>query len=69
MGTKVIERSIIRELHQALDRIERDCIGKTVQANDMFTVPINNALWSLFMGKRYNHEDVEIHRLQHEVKA
>ena len=69
MGSKVLEHSIRTEVNQVLEHIARDCTGKRIQVKDMFVVPVMNALWSLFMGKRFDHNDPEIHRLNSQVKA
>ena len=69
MGTRVIEHSIRTEVTEVLECIEAECTEKPVQVEGMFVVPVMNALWSLFMGKRYDHKDPEIHRLANGVKA
>ena len=69
MGTQVIEKSIQAEVNKVLEHIARDCTAGEVLVEELFFVPVTNALWSVFMGKRYDHEDPQIRRIANSLRT
>ena len=61
-----LEENINLELNQVLEDMGRKC-GRPVAINGMFSIPVLNAFWNIFMGQRFEHDDPQLRRISQAV--
>ena len=66
--TNVFEDNSRLELNQVLEDIEKKS-GRPVAVKGMFNIPMMNAIWNIFMGNRFDHDDPQLRRIAEGVTA
>lgn len=65
--TKDFEENIRLELDQVLEDVDTKC-GIQVVNKGMFAIPVLNAIWSIFMGQRFDHDDPQLDRIAEGIR-